>query len=247
MNRPPTFRVAHVVGNLDVGGGQKLTALIAKGLHQRGVDVTVVSLGVTGYYGDYLEDAGVPVLPVGFGSGGTSVDWGRSPKTLVSFVGLFARERWDIVHTHMFRTALLTTGIARATGAKVLGTSHRIYFPRVQPVAERALSKLQSGIVVDSRAVGEILMDKTGIPEEKYIAIHNGIDEDEFADAPSTREARVELRLPAEKLLIGCVAALMEHKGQRFLLEATKRLLHDGLDVALVLVGGGQTRVTCAP
>ena len=239
MKQPSSYRVAHVVGNLDVGGGQKLTALIAKGLHQRGVDVTVVSLGVAGYYGDYLDAAGVPVVTMGFGDGGTAVNWGRAPRSLASFVRLFSRERWDIVHTHMFRTAVLTTGIAKATGAKVLGTSHRVYFPRVQPVTERALSTLQSGIVVDSRAVGEILMAKTGIPAEKYIAIHNGIDEDEFADAPSKEQARKDLHLPAGEILIGCVAALAEHKGQRFLIEAIQRLLSEGFDVRLVLVGGG--------
>jgi glycosyltransferase involved in cell wall biosynthesis len=152
---------------------------------------------------------------------------------------LFATPRWDVVHTHMFRTALLCALPARLAGSRLFGTVHRIYY-RWQPLAERLLAPLHEAIVVDSAAVGRILREQTRIPERRYAVIHNGIDIDEFATPPSREEARQTLGLADTAVVISEIAHLTPHKGQLHLVRAVARLKRS--DVRLLLVGDGPSR-----
>jgi glycosyltransferase involved in cell wall biosynthesis len=241
-----TPRVVHVVGGLGLGGGQKLTALVAAGLHRAGYDVTVINLAADGEYEDYLRLQGVPVVCLGM-RGGRGL---RS--TFANLVGVLSlwtvlrRGRWDIVHTHMFRTALVTVPLGRLLGARLIGTSHRIYYPRWQPRLERLLSRWQEAIVVDSAAVGDILRAETRIEQRKYVVIHNGIDPEEFSDTPAADAARSALSLPSRVLVITCVAHLATHKGQQHLLEAFALVAGRHPDANLLLVGDGPLRAQLA-
>ncbi len=235
-------RVVHVVGGLGLGGGQKLTALVAVGLRRLGYDVSVVNLSTRGHYEAYLRRNGVPVVSLGMTSVGSLRDVLRNVWGLVKLWSLLVRGRWEIVHTHMFRTALVVAPLARLTGSRVFGTSHRIYYPRFQPTAERWLSSLQEAVVVDSAAVREILRAETRIPLEKYVVIHNGIDEEEFDAAPDKQDARSDLGLPEDAVVITCIAHIAEYKGQQYLLEAFDKLARRHRQAYLLLVGDGPMR-----
>lgn len=233
-------RVAHVVGGLGVGGGQKLTALVATGLKHRGYDVTVLNLGGSGFYETYLEENQVPVISFGMSDGGGPRGFARNVLLVIKLWRTLARHRWEVVHTHMFRTALVTTPVARLLGARVFGTSHRIYYSRWQPVLELMLSKLQEAVVVDSAAVAEILRAETGI--SNYHVIHNGIDTREFDRPIGKAVARRRLGLNTKATVILCVAHLVPHKGQQHLLEAFSALAAEQPDAELLLVGDGPMR-----
>lgn len=235
------LRILHVVGNLELGGGQKLAALVAGALDQERFDVAVLNLGQRGPYADYLEARAVPVfslgLPMRLGAAKVRTLAG-SVRLLLS---MLFRQRWDIVHTHMFRSAMVVTPLAWLAGSRVFGTRHRIYYERVQPVMERLMAPLEERIVVDSAAVRDILRVRTHIPLEKYVVIHNGIDVTEFDDVPPGDVARERLELPANAVVVTEVAHLEEHKGQVHLIEAFARLPDDP-PTMLLLVGDGSTR-----
>lgn len=235
-------RVVHVVGGLGLGGGQKLTALVAVGLRRRGYDITVVNLGHSGVYEDYLRKNGVPAISIGMRDGLDMRAIGVNVLGVVKLWSLLLRCRWDVVHTHMFRTALLTAFVARLSGARLYGTSHRIYYPRWQPRIERMLSRWQEAVVVDSAAVGEILRAETLIDRQKYVVIHNGIDPAEFAETPARAEARRTLSIANQSIVITCVAHLAPHKGQQHLLEAFARIAGRYPQACLLLVGDGPLR-----
>jgi glycosyltransferase involved in cell wall biosynthesis len=234
------LRVLHMVGSLELGGAQKLTALVAAGLDRSRFEVSVLNLSSGGAYSEYLRERGVPVTDLGMGSAGGLRGLARNLRGFLRLIRfLFKRPRWDIVHTHLFRTSLLAAIPARVAGSRLFGTVHRIYYPW-QPPVERLLAPLHEAIVVDSFAVGRILQAATGIREDRYVVIHNGIDRDEFTAAPSSGNAREGLSLPKAAIVITEVAHLEPHKGQLHLLRAIGRLGRD--DVVLLLVGDGSSR-----
>ncbi|MEQ1788078.1 MAG: glycosyltransferase, partial [Acidimicrobiales bacterium] len=156
----------HTVGNLDLGGGQKLVVLVARALDGSRFEVGVLSFGPPGAYAATLRDAGIEVIELGLvtplrrNSFGT---WMRAARQLVRTV---VRGRWDIVHTHMFTSSVVVTPLARLGRARAFGTAHRIYYEGIQPRVERVVALLQERIVVDSAAVGEILRASTHIPAD---------------------------------------------------------------------------------
>ena len=235
-------RVLHTVGNLELGGGQKLVALVAGALDPARFDVAVLSFGPPGPYGERLRGRGVRVIELGLIRPLRSNRPSAMLRAAVILVRTVVFGHWDIVHTHMFLSSVVVTPLARLGRARAFGTTHRIYYGRVQPVVERLVALLQERIVVDSAAVGEILRARTHIPADKYVVIHNGIDVDELADPPPQDAARRVLGLPADAVVIGEVAHLVEHKGQRHLVAAVARLAPTVPHLRLLLVGDGPDR-----
>lgn len=231
--------VLHIVGSLEYGGGQKLTALVATGLDPAKFAVTVLNLGPTGPYSRYLTERGVHVIELGLPQSPGVWDTGKLVSGYLRLLQvLFARPRWDIVHTHMFLTSLLSAVPARVAGSRVFGTVHRNYYAW-QPIVERLLAPLHEAIVVDSAAAGRILQARTKIPEDRYVVIHNGIDPGEFASMPEQRAARSILDVPANAVVVAEIAALVPHKGQANLVKAFAGVAPGRPDVYLLLVGSG--------
>jgi glycosyltransferase involved in cell wall biosynthesis len=236
------LRVLHTVGNLGLGGGQKLVVLVATALSGQCIEVAVLSFGPPDDLREALDRHGIEVIDLGLrrplrqNSAGT---WFRAVRVLLKT--LLGR-RWDVVHTHMFLSSVVVTPLARLGRARVMGTTHRIYYEGVQPRIERLVALLQERIVVDSHAVGDILRASTRIPEQKYAVIHNGIDVSEFSSPPDQGDARRRLRLPETALVIGEVARLEPHKGQVQLVEAFAEVAATRPEAHLLLVGDGSSR-----
>lgn len=231
----------HTIGDLELGGAQKLTRYVVNNLDPDEFEVALLTFGGPGAYGPDLEAAGVEVIPLGLRRswrGNSPVQVARAARTLLGTL----RRRWDVVHTHLFISSVVVTLLARLFGARALGTAHRIYRPRVQPTVERLVSHLQDRIVVDSAAVRDILQPATRIPLDKYVVIYNGIETDELDEAPSAAAARDDLGLPRDAFVVTEVAHLRQHKGQANLVDAVATLVprHDQLH--LVLVGDGPDR-----
>jgi glycosyltransferase involved in cell wall biosynthesis len=235
------LRVLHVVGSLDVGGAQKLTALVATGLDPQRFDVAVLNLGPIGLHSNELRGRGIRVIDLGLPIRPRPTD---IPRIVGAIWGLsrifFSRPRWDIVHTHLFRTSVLCAIPARLSGSRLFGTVHRNYY-RWQPIVERVLAPLHEAIVVDSAAVGRILQTTSHIPEAKYVVIHNGIDLTEFESPPTRAQARVTLGIADDDIVITEIAHLEPHKGQQVLISAFDQLSDDR--VRLLLVGDGSARL----
>lgn len=234
------LRVLHVVGSLDLGGAQKLTALVAAGLDPKRFEVAVLNLGPPGVYSENLRLRGIEVIDLGLPMRLRPEQVGSVARAVWRLLQiLFSRPRWDIVHTHLFRTSLLCALPARISGSRLIGTVHRTYY-RWQPLIERMLAPLHESIVVDSVAVGRILQAQTHIPEESYVVIHDGIDIAEFEAPPLREQARATLQISDDDVVITEIAHLEPHKGQQHLIAAFARLAADR--ALLLLVGDGSAR-----
>jgi len=85
----------------------------------------------------------------------------------------------------------------------------------------------------NSKGLADIYL-KEGLPEEKLVIAHNGVELEKFQDAPSMNECRKKLGLPLDKKIICYSGNIYEGRGIQQLIDVSLRLK----DVLFLIVGG---------
>jgi L-malate glycosyltransferase len=80
-----------------------------------------------------------------------------------------------------------------------------------------------------------------GVPPTRVVTVHEGIDLGRVAAAPPA-DLHAELWLPHHAPIVGNVAALVPHKGQRHLIEAAAIVIQKVPDARFVIAGEGELR-----
>src|SRR5262249_44052963 len=162
--------------------------VVTAGLDQRRFQTTVACpLRRDNAYGDdqfvtYLTSVGIPVVPV-------AMRRAISPRSdlaaLWRLVGLFRRERFDIIHLHSSKAGFLCRLAARIAGvsAMVVYTPHGLSFLGAQRPARRLLyltlerlaGRLSDRIVAVSASEQAIIEQSGLISPERITRIENGI------------------------------------------------------------------------
>lgn len=91
-----------------------------------------------------------------------------------------------------------------------------------------------------SEAIREMLL-ADGIPAARALTVHEGIDLAHVAAAPPAR-LHEELWLPHHAPIVGNVAALVPHKGQKHLIDAAALVVRQVPDARFVIAGEGELR-----
>jgi glycosyltransferase involved in cell wall biosynthesis len=91
-----------------------------------------------------------------------------------------------------------------------------------------------------SEAIRQMLVSD-GIPHERTVTVHEGVDIEHVRAAPPAR-VHEEFWLPHDAPIVGNVAALVPHKGQRYLIEAATLVLRQVPDARFVIAGDGELR-----
>ena len=93
--------------------------------------------------------------------------------------------------------------------------------------------------IAASDAIRQMLV-ADGIPRIKRRDHHEGIDVERVSTVPAA--IHQELWLPTNAPIVGNVGALVPHKGQRYLVEATSLVLREVPDARFVILGEGELR-----
>jgi glycosyltransferase involved in cell wall biosynthesis len=80
-----------------------------------------------------------------------------------------------------------------------------------------------------------------GIPADRTVTVHEGIDVEHVAAVPAVN-VHQEFWLPHDAPVIGNIAALVPHKGQRDLIEAAHLVVREIPDARFVILGEGELR-----
>jgi glycosyltransferase involved in cell wall biosynthesis len=91
-----------------------------------------------------------------------------------------------------------------------------------------------------SEAIRDMLV-ADGVPVDRTVIVNEGIDLERVAAAPPAR-LHEELWLPHHAPVVGNVAALVPHKGQRHLVEAAALVVRQVPDARFVIAGEGELR-----
>lgn len=156
---------------------------------------------------------------------------------------LIKQVRPDVVHAHD------PHGVAMAALALSMGTSglspaliasRRVDFHIKQNALSRWKYRQVDCFICSSDAIRRMLV-ADGVPESRTTVVYEGIDI-ERVDAAPALDLHAELWLPRHAPIVGNVAALVPHKGQRHLIEAAALVVQKVPDTRFVIAGEGELR-----
>ena len=156
---------------------------------------------------------------------------------------LIKQLRPDIVHAHDphgVAMASLAISMSTATARPRLIASRRVDFHLRRSALSRWKYRQVDTFIAASEAIRRMLIGD-GVPEARVVTVHEGIDLARVAAAPPA-ELHQDLWLPHHAPLVGNVAALVPHKGQRYLVDAAARLLPEQPDARIIIAGEGELR-----
>jgi len=148
-----------------------------------------------------------------------------------------------IVHAHdPHGVAVAATAIGYGgLGIKpTLVASRRVDFPLKLNALSQWKYRQVAAFLCASDCIRQILIGQ-GIPRERVVTVHEGIDLAHVDAAPPT-SVREAFWLPTNAPIVGCVGALVEHKGHRHLIHAAVDIVRAVPEARVVILGEGELR-----
>ncbi len=232
------MKILYVITGLGLGGAETITVNVAAKVAQRGHEVRLVSLG--GENGHFGSVPGVEIIRLGMDK--TPAGFIRAERAMVR---LLREWKPDAVHANMFH-AIVFCRAARlfARVPLLVSTDHSMEIENpVRRLAYRLTDFLSDVNTNVSEAARDYFVDKGAFSAKKSVAVHNGIDLCRFARDPETRaEMRQEYGIPEGSFAFVNVGRLVPVKDQKSLVEIIARLVAEGADARLFIVGDGPLR-----
>jgi glycosyltransferase involved in cell wall biosynthesis len=233
------MKVLHVITGLGVGGAElQLRALLQQTRH----DADVVTLYNPGPVADMIR-----------ADGGRVRDMGMTRNTQLSALLRLRRiiraGRYDVVHTHLYRSQVYGRPAAWLAGTPVvLSTEHSIGETHLErrrmtrPVQALYLgTELFSDMTIAVSAAVRDRMTNWGVRARKLTVIPNGVDTDRVAFDPAGRDqVRTQLGIGAADYVLLMLGRLDQNKQFDKAIEAAAPSLSPSVKV--LVVGGGAER-----
>src|SRR5216684_617516 len=151
----------------------------------------------------------------------------------------------DVIHAHdphgvAMASLALSLGAASAKSAPALVASRRVDFHLRGNSFSRWKYRQVDCFIAASEAIRQMLVGD-GVPAEQTVTVHEGIDVDHVLAAPPVN-VHEAFFLPHGAPLVGNIAALVPHKGQRYLIDAAHLVVQQVPDARFVILGEGELR-----
>ncbi len=157
------------------------------------------------------------------------------------FSQLLRRSKPDLIHAHDARAvAIASIGrfIAGRTLTPPLVVSRRVDFPVGQNVFSRWKYQQAVHFLCASSAIQNILASD-GIPHDQTSVVYEGISLERIEHAPPL-DLHKEFQFPQGSPVVGNIAALAPHKGQKYLVDAAARVVRDMPETRFLIIGSGE-------
>jgi glycosyltransferase involved in cell wall biosynthesis len=230
------IRVLHIDSEKGWRGGQQQAAYLFEKMHRLGCKTAMVCKpGSAMEKYCQVNDLPCHIIPMR-----GELDFSAGIK-----IAAIGREHgFDILHLH--------TAHAIATGlwAKLFKSDFHLIAVRrvIGHIRKNFLSRYKYAnhridrIVCISDAIRRVLVED-GLPEDRLITIHSGIDVKRFSHDVNKESLKRELGIPEQDIVVGTVAAFTAEKGYSVLLEAASRVIACLPNVTFCAVGTGQDEV----
>jgi glycosyltransferase involved in cell wall biosynthesis len=153
------------------------------------------------------------------------------------------RVRPDIVHAHDphgVAMASMALSMLTTTPSPRLVAARRVDFHLKRNSFSKWKYRQVDLFLASSEAIRRILM-RDGVPAEQIVTVHEGIDVERIGRLPAVNLHELFF-LPHNAPIVGNVAALVAHKGQRHLINAVPLVLREVPDARFVIFGEGPLR-----
>src|SRR3954454_6311055 len=151
----------------------------------------------------------------------------------------------DIIHAHDphgVAMAALALSMSTQLAKPPLVAARRVDFHLRGNALSRWKYRQVDCFICASEAVRKMLI-ADGVPAARAVTVHEGIDLG-HVDAAPPADLHAELWLPHNSPIVGNVAALVPHKGQRHLIEAAAIVVKQVPDARFVIAGAGELRAS---
>ncbi|MFJ3793669.1 glycosyltransferase [Kitasatospora sp. NPDC090091] len=192
-----------------------------------------------------LTEAGVRVHCLGAPGGGAATGTpGRAdPRWPLRLRRLLAARRYGLVHTHMPVPAAAARLLAPTAGSpRLVHTEHNVWdrYRTATRWANALTYRRNDAVIAVSHAVERGIPAARRRPGAWVTVVHHGPDLSGAPEGPAARaDARTELGLPQDALVVGTVGNLTPKKDQFTLLAAHAELHRHHPGARLVLIGSG--------
>ena len=151
--------------------------------------------------------------------------------------------RPDVIHAHDphgVAVAAAAIGYGGMAIKPTLVASRRVDFPLKLNALSQWKYRQVAAFLCASECIRQILIGQ-GIPRERALTIHEGIDLAHVDAAPPV-SVRETFWLPTNAPIVGCIGALVEHKGHRYLVHAAADIVRAVPEARVVIFGEGDLR-----
>jgi glycosyltransferase involved in cell wall biosynthesis len=233
------MKVLHVITGLEAGGAEVQLAMLVR--HTRH-EPDVLTLYNPGSVADQIRADGIRVRDLGMTSN-------RQVGALVRLRSLIAEGRYDVVHTHLYRTQIYARPAARlARTPVVVTTEHSIGETHIE---RRKMTAGVRGLYLGSElfsdatiAVSDVVRERLvrwGVPAKKITVIPNGLETAPLAFDPAARaRSREQFGIGPDTYVIGALGRIDENKRVELTIEAAAPLL--GERCKILVIGRGDYR-----
>src|SRR5450631_2803866 len=163
------------------------------------------------------------------------------------FSRVIKRLQPDVIHAHdphgvAMASLALSMGSAAARGGPTpaLVAARRVDFHLKGNSFSRWKYRQVDCFIAASDAIRRMLI-ADGVPAERTTTVHEGIDVEHVVAAPPVN-VHEAFWLPHGSPVVGNVAALVPHKGQRYLIDAAHLVVQQLPDARFVILGEGELR-----
>jgi len=153
----------------------------------------------------------------------------------------------DVIHAHdphgiAMASLALSIGAGSSKGRRTppLVASRRVDFHLKGNSFSRWKHRQVDCFVAASEAIRQMLI-ADGVAGDRTVTVHEGIDIDHVVAAPPVNVHQA-FWLPHHAPVVGNVAALVPHKGQRYLIDAAHLVVQEIPDTRFVILGEGELR-----
>jgi glycosyltransferase involved in cell wall biosynthesis len=215
-------------------GGQNQVLLTVLGMRALGHRATLVAHAA----GELRQRAkeGLDLVPL---APKTEMDLGAAWR----LARLIKQLRPDVIHAHDphgVAMAALALSMSTELAKPPLVASRRVDFHIKGNALSRWKYRQVDCFICASEAIRTMVIGD-GVPAVRVVTVHEGIDLDRVEAAPPAK-LHEELWLPHGAPIVGNVAALVPHKGQRHLIEAAAIVVKAEPDARFVIAGEGELR-----
>ncbi|MGH7909919.1 MAG: glycosyltransferase family 4 protein, partial [Thermodesulfobacteriota bacterium] len=152
--------------------------------------------------------------------------------TYSAFYTWFKRRNYDLILTRNIIYTYLSTLFFK------IPTIYDAHHPLVNTAATYLFNSFKNSeylvrFSTNSHGLGKIYTS-LGLPEDKLVVAHNGVDLEGFQNVTTKLEAREQLNLPTQKKIVCYSGNIYSGRGVELLMDVAKRLV----DVLFLIVGG---------
>lgn len=234
------IKIVLVIDLLGTGGAERQLIELVKNIDREKFEISVVSLSTekTDLLSELIEN-NIEVKLID--------QWGKiCIPTFINLYKFIKLKRPDIVHTYLFTASLYGRIVARLAGVPFVISSERsteVWKKKSYIITDYILSKFTNRIIVNAKAIKEMLIKREKIPAKKIQVIYNGLDLNRLISKETNiEEIKKKLNIFNGNKIIGIVGRLTKEKDHITFLRAAK-IISDYYDNAnFLVVGGGDLR-----